>query len=159
MDTYELQLSDFLTNKLEMFIDSEREQFHASNASITKTAVHEIKRYSAFLSIIKRRALDASDRGNETLRCSAGRPAGPVRDELIASFEALAIHFQMEMESFYMFAKLYLDKTVHFLETYFGQRANCSFESFSRFDRILATLTSEHGFINQPKLVGTAKLL
>ena len=54
--------------------------------------------------------------------------------------------FQLEIESFYIFAKIYLDKTAHALETYFGERRNCSFESFSKFASKFKTLESVDKF-------------
>jgi hypothetical protein len=59
---------------------------------------------------------------------------------------------QLEIESFYVFAKIYLDKTVHFLEVYFGDQRDCSFESFSGLRKLLGTLENAHGFKVQPEL-------
>lgn len=59
---------------------------------------------------------------------------------------------ELEIESFYVFSRIFLDKTIHILELYFGRRRNCSFESFSGFSSLLNTLQSEHSFQIQPEL-------
>lgn len=142
----------YLTDKLESFLDAEQDQFPIRRVRLVKNAVQEAKRYSAFLRLVNERASDVSVKCNYSLRCCVGVPAGKVREERLSHFEQLGINLQLEIESFYLFSKIYLDKTVHFLETYFGRLHNCSFESFSKLKAALSILESAHDFKVQPEL-------
>ncbi|MGA3285338.1 MAG: hypothetical protein ABSD57_12885 [Verrucomicrobiota bacterium] len=143
----------YITDKLEEFLRAEQNQFPIERACLVENAAREIKRYAAFLSLVKERATEVSIKCNESLRCCVGMPAGKEREERLARFDQFGLKLQLEIESFYLFSKVYLDKTVHFLETYFGRLQNCSFESFSKLSvEQLQILESDYQFQIQPKL-------
>ena len=136
----------YLTDKLERHLAAERNQFPIGRARVLENAALEIKRYSAFLILVKARAIEVSVKCNEALRCCVGMPAGEEREKRMSRFEQLNVNLQLDIESFYIFATIYLDKTSHFLEAYFGELRDCSFESFRSLKQQLDLMESSHGF-------------
>lgn len=142
----------YFIDKLEKFLRAEQKEFPIERACVIENAAREIKRYAAFLNLVKERSAEVSIECNKALRSCVGMPVGKERDERLARFDQFGLNLQLEIESSYLFSKIYLDKTVHFLEIYFGRLQNCSFESFSKLSvKQLQILESDHQFQIQPK--------
>jgi hypothetical protein len=121
--------------KLSEFIGSERERFANEDNNKFAISFSQISRYSAFLDVIFKRYEDASrllfqkaKAFQETLL--SGKH--PLADDQMALHEEsfrLTILVHLEIESFYLFAKILLDKIAHSLEFYFGQGRKTSLDS------------------------------
>lgn len=100
-------------------------------------ALREVIRYSQFLEVIKARVESAS---KEYIRLMHARMNTKHSYEILTKedkeqVDALVHHallVQLEIESFYLFSKIYLDTTTRFLEVYFGQFNDFRFESFEK---------------------------
>jgi len=66
---------------------------------------------------------------------------------------------QLEIESFYLFAKILLDKVAHFVEFYFGQGQGCSLVSQDQFVKNLPTHAALKGIKFTDRFAETMKTL
>ena len=129
-----------------------------NHSNILSSSLSQPIRYADFVEIIHSRVKKTAAKfirsKNESwalrrkLDQKAGKPRYLTKKEETQSQQGFRIGqtLQLEIESFYLFSKIYLDKTAHFLEVYFGEIQNCSFESFSKFTSKLDLLESAHGF-------------
>jgi hypothetical protein len=121
--------------KLSEFIGLERERFADEDNNKFAMSFSQISRYSAFLDVILKRYEDASRQLFENTRAfqetfSPGQ--NPVSSSQMALHEEgvrLTILLHLEIESFYLFAKILLDKIARSLEFYFGQEREKSLDS------------------------------
>src|SRR6266496_248045 len=109
------------------FISSERERFANEDNNKFAMSFSQISRCSAFLDVIIERYEEASQQFfQNTKSMQATRLPGthPMTSEQIALHNEgvrLTLLLHLEIESFYLFAKIFLDKIAHALEFYFGQ--------------------------------------
>lgn len=134
---------------LSEFIGNERRRFECDDNNRFAFSFSKIVTYRGFLDIIIARFEPASrkfavllEENIQLARANPanGRPLGARELELLEEIGELQNHLHLEIETFYQFAKIVLDKTALSFEVYFGPQRNCSFISFSRFNNALAHL-------------------
>jgi hypothetical protein len=97
---------------------------------ITQTAVSQLRRYYRFLQVIVGRSEAESAVYSENSRrymqlaeanASKGRKEFTAEEvEVFENLEALTDELHLDIASFYLFAKIFLDKIARFIEYYFG---------------------------------------
>jgi hypothetical protein len=102
-----------------------------------QSALLEAVRYLHFLEIIKARLEDAGKEYTELVNARMREVGGhrKLTNEEQKQLEHemhLSSVIQLEIESFYLFSKIYLDIIAHFLSIYFSQLPNFRFESFQK---------------------------
>ena len=121
--------------KLSEFIGSERGRFANEDNNRFAMSFSQISRYSAFLDVVLRRYEDASRQLFENSKAFQNSvlpgtdPLSPDTMTLHDEGVRLTILVHLEIESFYIFAKILLDKIAHSLKFYFGQGRKTSLDS------------------------------
>jgi hypothetical protein len=112
--------------KLTEFISTHREQFESTHNNIFAFSWSKITRRLAFLDIIEARYLEASAEfiaNSEAARDLVKPGTHPVGPELAALHEAaisIGAEVHLQIESYYLFAKIVLDDVARAIEYYFG---------------------------------------
>jgi len=146
--------------KLAEFVALHRERFDTEHNNIFAFSFSKILRRFAFLQIIHDRHLAASMAfvaNSEamlatTLPASNTRPITPEQVRLYQEGGKLGTEVQLEIESFYLFAKILLDDIARALEYYFGPVRSAPLDSHDDFAKHLhsfakaKTLIIPHGF-------------
>jgi hypothetical protein len=113
-------------NLLTDFILRERERFENEDNNKFAMSFAQISRYRSFLDIILARYEDAAKRfmaNTNALRASflpGTNPVTPAQQTLHEEGAQISSELHLEIESFYLFGKILLDKIAHSLEFYFG---------------------------------------
>ena len=120
------------------FRDTERWYYSDTDQNVFAIALSQIDRYYRFLQIIKDR-LDSASKPFVKIQSDLQQGITPgVRqvneDEYKAMQESslLQKNIQLDIESFYIFGKITLDKIANFIEQYFGPGRGCSLRSHDR---------------------------
>jgi hypothetical protein len=109
------------------FVENERHRFTDKDGNLLGLSVYQIMRYYEFLTIILERHAETSKiysnlhRQNMANFSEGWRETTP--DEMVVLeelFKYMSL-VQLEVESFYLFAKILLDRTAHFVELFFGR--------------------------------------
>lgn len=116
-----------VSRRLVDFIRSERERFSTEHNNMFGTSFSQITRYYEFLSIVFRRYKEASiafTENTKALQATFKSGHHEMTSQQMSLHEegvraTTALH--LEIESFYLFAKILLDKVAHALEFYFGK--------------------------------------
>jgi hypothetical protein len=119
-------LANSIGDKLLEFIECERTRYEDSN--MLAFGVSQVSRYYKFLSIIYARYTEVSAQSFENTRrlvemCKA-RGSGAVGPDLWAlhlEAQGLQDRLHLELESFFMFGTVFLDRAACFIEWYFGE--------------------------------------
>jgi hypothetical protein len=111
---------------LRSFIETEREQYDIRDNNLFAFCFGHIDRYQQFLRVTEARQRDASQKfvaNSVTLRNAVPSGTPQLTDEqrsLLDEGAELTNLLHLEIESFYLFAKILLDKVAHSIEFYFG---------------------------------------
>jgi hypothetical protein len=133
-------MSDMLS-KLYDFTWSERNRFSARDNNLFAFSLSQVTRYYQFLTILIERHKDTSKSYAEIhkkYQDSISPGANDFTREQVQMLEdsgKLLPILHLEIESFYLFAKILLDKVAHFLEFYFGQERKLSFDSHDKLTK------------------------
>jgi hypothetical protein len=120
---------------LSEFIDAERERFRIRDNNLFAFSFGHIERYYSFLCAIEARQREASSnfiRNSEALRAAVPSGTRALTDEqrrLLDEGRVLTNLLHLEIESFYLFAKILLDKIAHAIEFFFGPVRGRSLDS------------------------------
>lgn len=122
------------------FVGSERKHYAGEDNDRVARSLEQIGRYLRFVAIIKRRYAEASNRATGDFRraVSAKRESGVRQltpeevEDLERDRHTLEI-LHLETESFFLFAKITLDKVAHFIEDYFGFAHGLSLRSHDKW--------------------------
>lgn len=122
------------------FVAEEIENYQGEGRNRIFISGRQVERYREFIDIIMERYREAG-RAMASARepfDRLGNPDAeePTRAEINAALERIgfltpALH--LEIESFYVFAKVLLDKIANFIQCYFGQGQGCSLNSHHDF--------------------------
>jgi hypothetical protein len=131
-------------SELSQFIVEERMRFDTRDNNLFSTSFSAIGRYHSFLqSIVERhRAASAAMMANTRAMYPPNRPSG-IRQFTDAEMRLHedAVRFQqavqLEEESFYLFAKMLLDKVAQAVGFYFGPARGCSTKSHDDFTKCI----------------------
>jgi hypothetical protein len=154
-----------MITKLTEFILSERKRYSLEDDNRFGTAFSHLTRYYRFLCIIVQRYHDASQvfmqntRMLRSLTKPGTHPTTPEQDRLHEEGYELTTRLHLEIESFYLFAKILLDKASHVMEFYFGQGRSCSLDSHDDLVRHLETFAEQKGITLTQQFVEIANVL
>ncbi len=124
--------------RLDEFIMSERERFAVKDNNKFAISFSHVSRYYEFAKIILQRYEEAGGHffaNNKSLHATldeATARGGPMTNVEMAILEEnrrLCAVLHLEIESFYLFAKILLDRVAHCLEFYFGSVRKKSLDS------------------------------
>ena len=124
-----------IRQELNAFIGSERERFANRHNNMFAFGFSQLIRYHEFLAIVVGRYKRASDvfvASTRELQSTMKRGTHEVSEEqqaLHVECQNLTTSLHLEIESFYLFAKILLDKVARALEFYFGQARKLSLDS------------------------------
>lgn len=131
------------TQRLREFIDTERLRFEDRHNNMIALSFGEVLTYYQFLTIIEERYKNIEQEYTENikmkreiLKSNTGTSSSAV--PLIELYnQGVHLHtlLRLEAESFYIFAKIALDKIVHAIELYFGQGRGLPLDSHDNFKR------------------------
>jgi hypothetical protein len=151
--------------KLSDFIGAERERFANEDNNKFAMSFSQIYRYSAFLDIILKRYEEVSSKFFENTKATQAAVlpgTHPMTGQLMTLHEEgirLNIMLHLEIESYYLFAKIMLDKIVHALEFYFGQGRNISLDSHDNLVKYFEAYAEQKGLVLSPEFRAMAKIL
>lgn len=129
-------LSDFIVN--------EKKQYANRYANLFASSLIEALRYYEFLLIVtdryKKRSKKMISLSNNEVKLSPTQTGGPfpVTNEkirLMEEWSRLNTLVHLEIESFYLFAKIFLDKIALFIQNYFGQARGISLRSHDKWTK------------------------
>ncbi len=123
------------------FIESERNRFDGKHNNIFAFAFSEVGRYYDFITIIygKHRSavpiyLNIANQFHHSLiNYHEDQKMNEERLMLLDQINQTSLIVQLEIESFYLFAKIYLDKIARAIEFYFGSAKKLSLDSHDDF--------------------------
>ena len=137
--------------KLSEFISTERERFDDEDNNRFAIGFSQISRYQLFLSLILERYEEVSQRFIENQKATQALLL-PGTHKMTA--EHMALHeagvrlmamLHLEIETFYLFATIYLDKISRALEFYFGQGRGNSLDSHDQLVKNFVAYADEKG--------------
>src|SRR5438093_7112663 len=124
-----------MIKKLTEFLLTERERFSTRDNNRFGMTFSHLTRYYQFLLIIVQRYHDASEAFMANMRMSHSltKPGSHLITQehrrILEEGYALSTKLHMEIESFYLFAKILLDRVARVLEFYFGPVPGRSLDS------------------------------
>lgn len=154
--------------KIYSFVSSEKKYLDTKNYTILGLALYQIVRNYKFLQIINKRYKKSSSlfiSTREKFRKTLGkRPKGvhtmTRRQIKLARIEDKAyLQVHLEIESFYLFAKILLDKLARIVEFYFGQTDKLSLDSHHLFCKNIKEYSSFKSILIDYELIEHAKKL
>ena len=130
-----------MQKELSEFIASERNRLDSIHNNMFAYSFAEVERYYNFLEIIYDRhisdLIDYHNAFNELNRSMIGHPdRQKMNEEQMTFFGTLqdaSVVVQLDIESFYLFSKIYLDKIARAIEFYFGKINKLSLDSHDDF--------------------------
>lgn len=143
------------------FIDNERKHYTGKDSNLFAFSLGQSLRYYDFLLIVfdryKKACGKAVSAHNKLMKPSLAQPGKeiPVTGKQMRLWvEWRQLHFlvHLEIESFYMFAKIFLDKIALFIKNYFGPEQGISLRSHDKLEkeherfRLAKGLTYPRGF-------------
>src|SRR2546430_13789509 len=153
--------------KLSEFIALERYRFEGKHNNMFAFSFHEVERYYDFLEIIYvrhasavREYLMAFNAFQQTIDKSSG--SHPMTDEQMVLLEKnsrLGNIVQLEIESYYLFAKMLLDKIARALEFYFGKGNKFSLDSHDDLVKCIEEYSTAKDLVLDGNLFTLAKKL
>jgi hypothetical protein len=147
-------------DKLNRFIGTHRERFSITENNVFAFSWSKVTRRLAFLDLIEARYDEASAAYVKTLFAAQKltKPGThPVsREQAALHMEALPIiaDVQLQIEAFYLFAKIILDDVARALEYYFGPARRLSLDSHDDLAAKLERYSTEKGLSVSPEFVG-----
>lgn len=122
------------------FIETEREQYSNGDNNVFASSLGQALRYYGFLMIIaeryKKTCRKMTSTFNKIMNSSVNyHPMTTEENRLYEESNRLNTQIQLEIESFYLFAKIFLDKIALFIEKYFGQSRGISITSHDKWTK------------------------
>lgn len=123
---------------IRQFRDGERWHYTDADQNLFALSVSQADRYYQFLGILRSRieaTATALAELHQRMYCSAEPGIHQLSEEegqLLDASSSLQTQIQMDVETFFVFAKILLDKLAHFLEHYFGPESGTSFRSHDK---------------------------
>jgi hypothetical protein len=137
--------------ELSEFISAHRERFIIEHNNVFSFSFSKITRHWNFLEIIFERYVQTSDafiENSKALRALTLPGTHRVTEEqaaLMLAGSGLTTAVHLEIESFYLFAKIILDEIAHALEYYFGQARGLSLDSHDDLTKNLVAYAKAKG--------------
>ncbi len=144
------KLEDCLMDKLAQFIESEREVYEHNN--MFALGLGQADRYYRFLHRVYARYLDLSPRVVDNVKRSmdiakeqGNGPVGPELWESQMQGRELGEQLQLEIESFYLFGTIFLDRVACFIEGYFQKPSEGRIDTHRKLKNKLREFVVEKG--------------
>jgi hypothetical protein len=158
---------EYTASHLEEFIRGERSNYRGENDNLFAFALSQVSRYQRFLRIILvrhdkvgREFLSSIESCSKKMQSHMG--AYELTNEDLAEWERqsqLTTKLHLEIETFYLFAKILLDHSARFIERYFGQCRGLSLDSHDDLVKRFAKFASTHNLLVQPAFLAIAERL
>lgn len=153
--------------KMNAFIASERNRFDTRDNNLFAFAFSKVTRYYEFLLVISERHkeisklfLDNLKEFQDSLDKSPGSHAMTQKQmEIQAEGSLITTKLHLEIESFYLFAKILLDQLSRAIEFYFGQANKLSLDSHDLFTKNIQKYSSAKGITLSNDLIYLARKL
>jgi hypothetical protein len=116
----------------------ERSNYETRDNNRFALSLAEVSKYRRFLSIILGRYQTASQEVASQIKrltSLASGEATTIESAVLVEFEEMNTRLHLEIESFYVFAKILLNKIALFIQYYFGQAHSCSLASHHKFTK------------------------
>ncbi len=149
-------ISDYMTDettdqsgeKLYEFIGRERDRYEDTN--MFAFGLGQVSRYYRFLHIIyaryaelSKRFVENTRRKMEIIKAQGSGPVGPELSRLLLEGQDLQVRLHLEIESFFVFGTIFLDRVACFIEGYFGRPAKGRINSHRQLKNKLAEFALE----------------
>jgi len=149
------------------FVESERNKFEIVHNNMFAFSFSQVTRYYDFLLIVRKRYEESSklfianfkefqDRIN---KIPGSHPMTPKQIRIQSAESLITTKLHLEIESFYIFAKIMLDQLSRAIELYFGQARNLTLDSHDDFCKNISRYTLKKGIIIRKKLIDSAEKL
>lgn len=152
--------------KLYDFIRSERNRFETKQNNMFAFSFSEISRYHDYLRIIHARYKTVSKKFAENSKALQESfkmgGSGAINDEqnkMLQESIEIGIRLHLEIEAFYLFAKILLDKISLSIQFYFGVARSLSLASHGKLTRNIDKYIKTKGLTINPELVEHIKKL
>lgn len=133
---------------IDEFVKNERSKFQNIDNNIFAMSFGQIQRYREFIEIIYGRYQKLSDAHTEnfdaftkSLEKNGGGPMSVEQQKSYNKHMFLNTELHLEIESFYIFAKILLDKIANLMGVYFGEMPKVSYLSHNKFVKSLPAFT------------------
>lgn len=138
------------------FLQVERERYATYDNNRFAIGGANVSRYYDYLVVILGRYEAASKALNanfeafnasisESLKDAKSGKLNPIEMHLLAEGDRLSTLAHLEIEAFYLFAKIFLDRLASFLEMYFGQAHRLSLVSYDKLAKNLNAYAASKG--------------
>jgi hypothetical protein len=133
------------------FIETHRERFTMEGNNTFAMSFSQVSRYYEFIKIILARWEEASQllatntKGLQASFLPGGQPLTNDQMALHEDGSRLNIRVHLEIESFYLFAKILLDRVAHSLECYFGLGRKASLASHDKLVKNFVSYAQRKG--------------
>jgi hypothetical protein len=144
-----------------VFVREESES--ATTGTVLKSRVGHLERVNELLAYLEQsvedyREVSAAFTANfdrmaeltQTMVEEEGTPLTPEQVDLMKESDALGTILHLRIETFYLFAKMLLDKLGQAIESYFGQGREASLERHSKLARNLEKFAAQKGLVPPP---------
>ncbi len=154
-----------MLNKLINFISEERSRFENKHNNMFAFCFGEVSRYYEYLLVIHERYRLESKEFMEITKAHQAliKPGThPVTDDMMALFNkstAISTKLHLDIESFYLFAKILLDKLAMAIEFYFGQGRGLSLASHDKLVKNFEQFSAIKSLVLDQELLTTSKKL
>jgi len=144
---------------VDAFVESERHRFTDKDNNLFGLSVYQIMRYYEFLTVILERHTETStiysSLNRRTMADSSRGSREATRDETLVLGELFKYMtlVQLEVESFYLFAKILLDRTAHFVELFLGRARKLSLDSHDKLTKNIESYALKKGLTIHPSLL------
>jgi|GEM_PF-1690829 len=135
---------DEICLRISAFIDKERNRFENQHNNMFAYSWSAIVRYRDYLNIILERYKTASQdfiqnhKAQQALVRPGNHPMTQEQMKLAQEGAEISARLHLEIETFYLFAKILLDKVVHAIGFYFGPGRGISLDSHDDLSKDLA---------------------
>jgi len=152
--------------QLVVFIQTERGKFENKHNNMFAQSFGQITKFYRYLLIIMERYESASSafiENSKATQLTIQPGKHPLTNEQIRLHEEgwkLQVALELEIDSFYLIAKILLDRMAHAIEFYFGQATRCSLESHDGLTKcFLRYRENKNLTIPAPRLQELVKIL
>lgn len=150
------------------FVESERSRFETTHNNMFALSFSHVTRYYDFLLIIKDRYGEVSELARinsnklqEEIDKIAPGPHQASKEilQILQNESSISIKLHLEIESFYLFAKILLDQLSRGIEFYFGQGRKASLDSHDDFCKNISSYSSQKDLKLDAQLISLAEEL
>lgn len=146
-------------DRLHNFISTERSRFSNRHDNMFAFSFSQVARYYEFIRLIFKRYEEANkefianSRKLQETFSPGNHPLNQYQQKLLNEGRKLTLILHLEIESFYLFAKILLDKISRTIEFYFGRVEGKSLDSHNKLAKNLKDYSSTKGLITNKEFL------